>query len=140
MVNNHCKYITHYFPFLPGVSALPALSGVSAFSGQSIHSVAHAGLQGLFSSRLRPWTRTWGYPHGSRNGVGSGRPPRLPGHAGLQGLFSSRYLSPVRGPAFSLWSQATPGIHRHPYGVRGIFRVGANASHQAGTAPPLWWD
>ena len=36
--------------------------------------------------------RTWGYPHGSRNGVGPGRPPRL--------HFTSGYFSPVRGPAF----------------------------------------
>ena len=84
--------------------------------------------------------RTWGYPHGSRNGVGPGRPPRLPGQAGPKEHFTSGYFSPVRGPAFSLGSQATPGIHRHPYGFRGIFRVRANASQQAGTAPPPWWD
>ena len=84
--------------------------------------------------------RTWGYPHGSGNGAGPGRPPRLPGPAGPKEHFPSGYFSPARGPAFSLGSQATPGIHRHPYGVRGIFRAGANTSHQAGTAPPLWWN
>ena len=105
---------------LPGVSSLQglsALSGVSAFSGlsalpgQSIHSAT---------------------VHGDT--------PMEVEMGSALGHFTSGYLSPVRGPAFSLGSQATPGIHRHPYGVRGIFRVGANASHQAGTAPPLWWD
>ena len=112
---------------LSGVSALPgvsALSGVPAFSGQSIHSVAVHG----------------DTPMEVEMGSALAGPLGPPGYAGLQELFSSGYFSPVRGPAFSLGSQATPGIHRHPYGVRGIFRVGANASHQAGTAPPLWWD
>ena len=86
----------------------------------------HSTLPGHFTRLpymgIPPWKWKWG------------RPPRLPGYAGPKEHFSSGYFSPVRGPAFS------PGIHRHPYGVRGIFRVGANASHQAGTAPPLWWN
>ena len=38
------------------------------------------------------------------------------------------------------WVKPPPGIHWHLYGVRRIFRVGANTSHQADTAPPLWWN
>ena len=55
---------------------------------------------------------------------------------------SSHYLAAIHArPNGHLPSgYLSPGIHRHPHGVRGIVRVGANASHRAGTAPPLWWN
>ena len=103
---------------LSGHSALP---GLSALPGQSFHSATVHGDTPM-EVEMGPAL------------VGSLGP------AGPKEHFPSGYLSPARGPAVSLGSPATPGIHRHPYGVRGIFRVGANASHQAGTAPPLWWN
>ena len=50
------------------------------------------------------------------------------------------YLSPALGPSPPSRELGHPRDSSNLYGVRGIFRAGANASHQAGTAPPLWWN
>ena len=87
----------------------------SALSGHS----ALPGLSALLGPIISLGCRTWGYPHGSGNGAGPLGSPALP---------DPRSISL---PGISSLPGAQPSL-----GVRGIFRVGANASHQAGTAPP----
>ena len=105
--------------------------------------------------------RTWGYPHGSGNAgpkehFPSGylsrdsRPSRashltpLP-YMGIppwkwkcrtQGAFPFRVSLACPGPSPPSRELGHARDSPAPLGVRGIFRVGANASHQAGTAPP----
>ena len=65
-----------------------ALSGHSALPGLS----ALPDLSALLGPVISLGCRTWGYPHGSGNGAGPGRPPRLPGPAGPKEHFPSGYI------------------------------------------------
>ena len=106
---------------LSGHSALP---GLSALPGQSSHSAAIHG----------------DTPFGSGNRAGPGRPPSSPALLDQLSISLPWYLSPALGPSPPSRELGHPRDSSNPYGVRGIFRVGANASHQAGTATPLWWN
>ena len=98
---------------LPGLSALSgvsALPGLSALPGQSFHSAAIHG--------DTPMDVEMGPALPDPRSISIQGIPTLPG---AQPSFSG--VRPPRGsPA--------------PLGVRGIFMVGAIASHQAGTTPP----
>ena len=103
---------------LSALSGVSALLGLSALPGQSFHSAAIHGdtpwmwkgpaLAGLLGSPALPDPRSISIP-----GI-----PTLPG--------AQPSLSGVRPP------RGSPA----PLRVRGIFMVGAIASHQAGTTPP----
>ena len=98
---------------LPGGSAFP---GLSALPGQSFHSAA------VQYMGIPPWKWKWGRPSAPR-------PCRT------QGAFPFRVSLACPGPSPPSRELGHPRDSPAPLGVRGIFRLGANASHQAGTTP-----
>ena len=92
-----------------------ALSGLSAFPGQSFHSAAVHGDTPMEVEMGRAWPAP--------------RPCRT------QGAFPFRVSLASPGPSPPSRELGHPRDSPAPLGVRGIFRVGANASHQAGTTP-----
>ena len=108
-------------PLLVNDSALSALLGRSAFlglstlPGQSFHSAAVHGDTPME--------------------VEMGPAPSAPRPCRTQGAFPFRVSLACPGPSPPSRELGHPRDSPAPLGVRGIFRVGANASHQAGTTP-----
>ena len=104
---------------LSALSGVSALLGLSALPGQSFHSAAIHG--------DTPWMWKWGRPWPASSAP---RPCRT------QGAFPFRVSLPCPGPSPPSRESGHPRGSPAPLRVRGIFMVGAIASHQAGTTPP----
>ena len=76
---------------------------------------------------IPPWMWKWGRPWPASSAP---RPCRT------QGAFPFRVSLPCPGPSPPSRESGHPRGSPAPLGVRGIFMVGAIASHQAGTTPP----
>ena len=100
---------------LSGLSALARPSRASALPGQSFHSAAVHGDTPME--------------------VEMGPAPSAPRPCRTQGAFPFRVSLACPGPSPPSRELGHPRDSPAPLGVRGIFRVGANASHQAGTTP-----
>ena len=96
-----------------------ALSGLSAL-GRASHFTR------LPYMGIPPWKWKWGRPWPA---------PSAPRPCRTQGAFPFRVSLACPGPSPPSRELGHPRDSPAPLGVRGIFRVGANASHQAGTTP-----